>query len=103
MLAQDIINMVKEGLPRINGTKRDWLLAHLCDPHEIEVYSNEDRQSQLIVWAITEHNGDNDGNYRIVYDPATNCFGLEETSEDGTPWYMGPYSEDFAATVNMIS
>jgi hypothetical protein len=102
-MVNTIVNLVKEGLPRISGSKRDWLLAHLCEPREIEIYSNDDRQSQVIVWAVTERNGENDGQYTLVYDPATNCFGLEMTSEDGTQWFMGPYSEDFAATVNMIS
>ena len=103
MVSDDIISLVKEAIPRVIPEKRDWLLSHLCEPMEITVYSNEDRQTQLYVWAVTNHTGEKDGIYRVVYDPTTNCFGLEMSSEDGTNWFMGAYSEDFAATVNMIS
>tara|TARA_Y200000002_G_scaffold330542_1_gene295252 strand:+ start:924 stop:1091 length:168 start_codon:yes stop_codon:yes gene_type:complete len=45
----------------------------------------------MSVWLLTDHKNNNHSNYRIVYNPKTNLFGLEMTMQDNQNWYMGDY------------
>ena len=50
------------------------------------------------VWLVTNHTGENDSSYRIIYDDQAQLFGLECTLESGVEWYMGNYGS-FSETV----
>jgi hypothetical protein len=101
MVAKEIIARIRKDLHLISAERRAWLKSHLIKPREIEAWSKE-HQAQMPLWLLTEHTGEGDSQYRIVFDPDQDSFGLEMTSDDGTAWYMGPYSVEFAAVVDML-
>jgi hypothetical protein len=43
------------------------------------------------VWLVTDHVGVSDASSRVVYDAASQMFGLVVELESGVLWYMGPY------------
>lgn len=99
MSAALINDLVAASYGRVDPALRDWVNTHVMEPKPHTAWDGHDRKKQISLWLVTEHTGYNDTSYRIVYDPATEHFGLELLLADGTSIYQGPTSEDFAATV----
>jgi hypothetical protein len=53
------------------------------------------------LWLVTDHTGEKDSSYRIVYDEQSQMFGLEVTLDTDVKWYMGSYGS-FANTVESM-
>ena len=87
----EITNRVQAELPLLAEHLRMWLEAHLTHPRELSVFSDSEGTRTVHVWLVTDHIGDRDASYRVVYDAALRMFGLMTELDDGVQWYMGPY------------
>lgn len=99
MSAALINDLVAASYGRIDPSMKDWVNTHVMEPRQHTSWDSPDRKRQISLWLVTEHTGYNDTSYRIVWDPATQHFGLETLLADGSSIYQGPTSEDFAAVV----
>ncbi len=77
---------------------RDWVRDHLIEPRRIRFSVDSDGTSFKDLWLVTDHVGEKDSSYRIVYDESEQAFGLACTLEGGVEWYMGTYGS-FSETV----
>ena len=87
-----------EGLAVLAPHLQDWLRTHLVDPRPIRFYADAEGHSFKDLWLVTDHTGEKDSSYRIVYDESNQMFGLEVTLDTGVEWYMGSYGS-FSETV----
>src|SRR5688500_16902052 len=91
---------IQAELQELPSHLRTWAERHLVTPREVCFWSDLDRRTPIKLWLLTDHIGaDDDGSCRIVFDPSANAFGVEQTREDGTEWYMGPQEGTFADAV----
>ncbi len=60
----------------LDKSLKDWYIAHKILPKLIIIDNQE-------FYLITNHNGVNDANYRIFFDPLKTTFGLEFLDEIG--------------------
>jgi len=88
---RQISELIGPALSLLHPTLRSWVQAHLVVPRQIEAWADPERQIAALVWLVTDHTGQNDSSYRVVFDSSSQAFGLETTLADGTAWYMGPY------------
>jgi hypothetical protein len=58
---------------------RDWLRAHLIPPKPIALARKTDGKDSEQFWLITDHNGRDDASFRIVFDDASQRYGIECT------------------------
>jgi hypothetical protein len=72
---------VTEGLPGLATHLQSWVQAHLIEPRQVCLATDPDGTSFKGVWLVTDHTGENDSSYRIVYDDEAQLFGLECTLE----------------------
>ena len=89
---------VAEGLAVLAPHLQDWLRVHLVPPRPIQVSVDLEGNSFKDLWLITDHTGEQDSSYRVVYDENNQMFGLESTLDTGVEWYMGSYGS-FSETV----
>jgi hypothetical protein len=89
---------VTEGVPVLASHLQSWAQVHLIEPRHVRLAADPDGTSFKGVWLVTNHTGENDSSYRIVYDDEAQLFGLECTLESGVEWYMGNYGS-FSETV----
>jgi hypothetical protein len=74
--ALKIIQKQEEHL-NIANHLNDWYKSHKISPKKIKIDNNE-------YYLLTDYNGNNDSNYRIIFDPLTSCFGLEMLDDENT-------------------
>ena len=89
---------IAEGLAVLAPHLQDWLRVHLVPPRPIRVSFDPEGNSFKDLWLITDHTGEQDSSYRVVYDENNQMFGLESTLDTGVEWYMGSYGS-FSETV----
>lgn len=89
---------VAEGLEILAPHLQDWLQAHLVEPRPVRFSADADGNSFKDLWLVTDHTGERDSSYRIVYDERNQLFGLEATLATGVEWYMGSHGS-FSETV----
>ena len=90
-IAARIARLVEAELPLLPDHLRSWVEAHRTRPTKISASTNPDGTQSVNVWLVTDHIGKSDASSRIVYDPATEMFGLVTLLENTLLWYMGPY------------
>ena len=90
--------MVDDGLKSLAPHLQSWVKTHLIQPRPIRLFRNTEGTSPRDLWLVTDHNGEHDSSYRIVYDDRDQVFGLECTLDSGVEWYMGDYGS-FSETV----
>ena len=78
----------------------DWVKSHLISPQKIELLAADNFIDKKIYWLVTDHTGEEDSNYRVVYDE-NGQFGLEMETEDGQHILIGMYG-DFISTVKSM-
>lgn len=100
-IVSDIAARVQGDLPGMPDNLQEWAMAHLCRPHPITLYLDDDRQCSGSFYLVTDHTGVHDSHLRVVYDPMVDAFGLTMRIANGTDWYLGPYG-DFAETVDAM-
>ena len=89
---------IAEGTAVLAPQLQDWLRVHLVEPRPIRLAADADGNTFNDLWIVTDHTGENDSSYRIVYDETNQVFGLESTLDTGVEWYMGSYGS-FSETV----
>ncbi len=89
---------IAEGLAVLAPHLQDWLRTHLVTPRPIRFSVDADGNSFKELWLVTDHTGEKDSSYRVVYDENNQMFGLESTLDTGVEWYMGSYGS-FSETV----
>ena len=77
-----------------------WVRTHLVEPRFCKFSVDHDGSFKHF-WLVTDHNGEHDSSYRIVFDGEQEVFGLECTLESGVEWYMGSYGSFSDAVENM--
>jgi hypothetical protein len=98
-LVNELIKIkVAEGLVVLAPHLQDWLRGHLVEPRPTQFSADADGKSFKDLWLVTDHTGENDSSYRVVYDENNQMFGLESTLDTGVEWYMGSYGS-FSETV----
>jgi hypothetical protein len=61
----------------LSPSTREWLRLHLIPPRPIELARKTSGEEAEPFWLITDHNGRDDASFRIVYDDATQRYGIE--------------------------
>jgi hypothetical protein len=92
---------VAEALPILAPHLQNWLRPHLVEPRLIRLSADADGTSFKDLWLVTDHTGEEDSSYRLVYDGDNHEFGLESTLDTGVEWYMGSYGS-FSETVESM-
>ena len=72
---------------------------HLTPVRQETIFGNSDGSDPVRVWFVTDHVGQEDSSYRIVYETECKMYGLEVTLKDGVRWMLGLMSDDLADTV----
>lgn len=90
--------LVEAGLSDLAPHLRTWVQEHLIPPYPVALYSSPDGESVETLWLVTDHTGERDSGYRIIFDPAKSAFGLEVTTVEGRALLLGLYGT-FAETV----
>jgi hypothetical protein len=84
-----IRSKVAEELVNLAPHLQRWLRTHLVEPRLSKLSIDRNGSSFKLFWLVTDHNGEQDSSYRIVYDGEQEVFGLECTLVSGVEWYMG--------------
>lgn len=92
---------IQETLPALKPDLCSWAQQHLIQPRKINLSLDSDGNTSKEFWLVTDHNGEADSSYRVVYDVDEQVFGLEVTLESGIEWYMGAYGTFADAVENM--
>ena len=100
-ITEQIKLKVAEGLLVLAPHLQDWVRAHLIDPRPVRFAADAEGSSLKDLWLVTDHTGEKDSSYRIVYDEHGQMFGLEVTLAISVEWYMGSYGS-FAETVESM-
>lgn len=97
----DLEKEIEKGLEKLNSPLKEWVIAHLIQPRTIKLYTGFSSDEQQDFWLITDHIGNNDSSYRVVYSKERNSFGLEVEMENGRNVMMGFYGDFATATESM--
>jgi hypothetical protein len=89
---------IERELPSLPPHLKCWVQSHLIEPRQITLATDPEGKAHSQFWLITDHAGTNDSNYRVIFDPASEKFGLEFATQSGVEWFMG-ISGSFAETV----
>jgi hypothetical protein len=89
---------IAEGLSVLAPHLKSWVNAHLIEPRLARLATDTDGTSFRHLWLVTNHTGEKDSSYRVVYDSEAQLFGLECTLASDVEWYMGSYGS-FSETV----
>ena len=92
---------VDEELVILPSHLQTWVQTHLVEPRLLTFSVDHDGSSFRQFWLVTDHNGEQDSSYRIVFDGEQGVFGLECTLDSGVEWYMGSYGSFSDAVENM--
>ena len=100
-VAEQINLKVREDLLSLKSHLRSWAQQHLIQPRKINLSLDSEGNASKDFWLVTDHNGQDDSSYRVVYDNGEQVFGLEVTLDTGIEWYMGGYGTFAEAVENM--
>jgi len=93
---------IKNSLHKIDETiDLKWINKHLVDPTNIKLCTDLNNKIYREFWLVTDHMGEDDSAYRVVFDDQNNVFGLETTLDNGINWYMGDYGDFNEAVKHM--
>jgi hypothetical protein len=98
---EQIMTEVNHGLAFLSLHLREWVQGHSIEHHQIRLATDPGGTSFKDLWLITDHNGQKDSSYRVVYDEEAEAFGLECTLDSGVEWYMGIYGSFSQAVDSM--
>lgn len=85
---------IDAGLERLPSRLRQWAEQHLVEPRKITARrSVDDPASETEAWLVTDHVGERDSGYRVIYDEESGTFGLITTIKGGPEYYLGLYGE----------
>jgi hypothetical protein len=80
-----------------------WAKAHLISPRPVELFTSVDGSEVTQCWLVTDHTGESDSGYRVVFDEEAGLFGHETTVDPGgRAVLLGLFSADFAETVEAM-
>jgi hypothetical protein len=96
-----IRSKVAEELVNLPPHLQSWLRNHLVEPRLSRLSLDHNGSSFKHFWLVTDHNGEQDSSYRIVYDGEQEVFGLECTLDSGVEWLMGSYGSLSDTVENM--
>jgi hypothetical protein len=92
-MEEDIVIKIEEHvrqlLAELSEPERHWLHTHLVPPRTIELANGISTSSTIRVWLVTDHVGNADASYRIVYNPEEDEFGYECTLENERELFVG--------------
>lgn len=97
-IKSEINKIVKEEMIKMPEHFVRWLRAHLIEPKKAVLFKDFFSTEMAEYWLVTDHNGVEDSNYRIIYSEVDSLFGLEMTTKDGKSVMMGIYG-GFTETV----
>jgi hypothetical protein len=92
---------VAEGLAALAPHLRSWVRDHLISPRQVRLSVDPDGTSFEDFWLITDHVGEKESSYRLVYDEIEQSFGLECTLDTGVEWHLGNYGSLSDTVENM--
>jgi hypothetical protein len=93
--------MVWRQIELLPADLRPWVEDHVVSPHRSSFYSDMHCNAKETYWVITEHNGKNDSNYRLVYFDEIDQFGLVVKLKDGRNCCLGFYKSFTEAVESM--
>jgi hypothetical protein len=96
-----ISSKVAEELSQLPPHLQRWARSHLVEPRLSRFSIDPDGSVHKDLWLVTDHTGEQDASYRIVYDGDEHTFGLECTLDSGVEWYLGNYGSFAEAVKNM--
>ena len=67
----------------------DWVKEHLVVPKKVQLFEDYESENKVGLWLVTDHTGNNDSSYRVVFDETESDFGLAVTLENGRECFMG--------------
>jgi hypothetical protein len=68
---------------------RDWLRSHLTPPKAISLARKTDGGNAEQFWLVTDHNGQDDAPFRVVYDDVARRYGIECTIQNNVCLFAG--------------
>lgn len=89
------------GLSELSPDLRAWAEGHLITPRPIHLLDSLDSSETSAYWLVTDHVGEHDSSYRVVYDERHDAFGFEVTLGDGRELFLGRVGS-FAETVREL-
>ncbi len=92
---------VRAGMARLPDRLRAWADAHLVEPRMIRAAVDSDGKDWSEFVLVTDDTGQDDGSYRVVYDPTSHTFGTVTEIQNGSLWYLGPDDSFDSAVVHM--
>lgn len=93
--------MVNQGLRELPPELRTWAETHLTVPRRVRLFSSMDSSEASTYWLVTDHTGERDSNYRVVYDERHNQFGVGMALDDSRELFMGGFGS-FAETISNL-
>jgi hypothetical protein len=100
-ILQQISDSVNTAMPTLASHLKDWVQSHLTLPRKITLANDPDGLEYAEYWLVTDHTGENDSSYRVIYDDNMSMFGIECTLKSGVHWMMG-LCGDFVQTIESI-
>jgi hypothetical protein len=100
-VAERIRARVESELPLLDYHLRGWILAHRVTPREIWASTDAEGTQRVRVWLVTDHIGADDSSSGIVYEAATDTFGIVIDLQKGISWFQGGDGSLLAALENM--
>jgi len=92
-IEEQITERVEDSLQQFTPQLREWVESHVIRPRSVAISKDPDGKEYSNIWLVTDHTGNNDSSYRVVYDQGKKSFGLEVTLKNGISWFMGNYGE----------
>lgn len=97
-LEMKLKSAIQLDLTKLAPHLKAWAESHLTTLRAVDLFTSPEGPESLEFILVTDHTGLKDANYRIVFNPRTNQFGLETTIEGGRCWFLGDYGS-FSETV----
>ena len=85
----DVLADYEAASGQMDVSTRDWLRAHLIPPRPIELARKTGGENTEQFWLITDHNGRQDANFRIVFDDVMRRYGIECTILNNISLFAG--------------
>ena len=98
---EQIIDLVRSTESELKPFLREWATAHLIEPRPLRAAADPDGATSVDLWLVTDDKGKDDASSRIVFDAASQSFGLVTVLDSGLVWYLGSYGT-FADAVDSL-
>ena len=78
-----------EAISRLDRRTGIWLQVHARPPQRIALARKTDGSTTEDFWLVTDHTGNDDANFRVVYDDVVARYGIECTILNGVCLFIG--------------